>query len=182
MKRTRLSYDTWTSILSKKITGKHVESDFFQGYIGLIEMKEVAEPQTWKYYDRDVVVCDRGCKWLTILPQDDFYCITVMVDQEDEIVVWYIDMIADQGIDPDGIPYFHDLYLDLVVWADDTVMVDDMDELEEALADGDITQEQFELALQTCRKLQEGMLSDLDKFREFTWKCYEMLAEQRNKS
>lgn len=172
MKRTRLSYDTWTSILSKKISGKNVDTDFFKGYAGLIEMNEVAEPQTWKYYDRDIVVCDTGCTWMTILPQDDFYCITVMLNQENEIVVWYIDMIADQGVDPDGIPYFHDLYLDLVVWADDTVMVDDADELEEALAAGDISEEQFNLAWQTCKKLQGGMLSDLTKFREFTWNCY----------
>ena len=39
-----------------------------------------------------------------------------------------------QGIDADGIPYFDDLYLDLVVYPGGTIIVDDMDELEEALA------------------------------------------------
>ena len=39
-------------------------------------------------------------------------------------------MIAKQGIDYDGVPYFDDLYLDLVVYPDGTIVVDDMDELE----------------------------------------------------
>lgn len=43
----------------------------------------------------------------------------------------------------DGAPYFDDLYLDLVVYPDGTVIVDDMDELEEALLEKGITQEQF---------------------------------------
>ena len=38
-----------------------------------------------------------------------------MMNQLNEIQVCYIDMIESQGIDEDGIPYFIDLYLDLVV-------------------------------------------------------------------
>lgn len=38
MKRCRLSYDEWKCIVSKNITGKRVQEDFFQGYIGLIEI------------------------------------------------------------------------------------------------------------------------------------------------
>ena len=44
-----------------------------------------------------------------------------MMNEEEEILLWYIDMIAAQGIDADGIPYFDDLYLDLVVYPDGTV-------------------------------------------------------------
>ena len=80
----------------------------------------------------DMVVCDKGIKWMSILPQNDFYCITAMMNEKEEILVWYVDMIESQGTDSDDIPYFIDLYLDLVVYPDGTIMVDDMDELEEA--------------------------------------------------
>lgn len=33
--------------------------------------------------------------------------------------------------DPNGVPYFNDLCLDLIVYPDGTIVVDDMDELEE---------------------------------------------------
>lgn len=38
-------------------------------------------------------------KWLSILPKDDNYCITAMLNKNDEILLWYIDMIAGQGTD-----------------------------------------------------------------------------------
>ena len=38
-------------------------------------------------------------------------------------------MIAEQGSDADGVPYFLDLYLDLVVYPNGEIKVDDMDEL-----------------------------------------------------
>ncbi len=85
---------------------------------------------------------------------DDFYCITAMMNSDNDIVVWYIDMIASQGLDTDGILYFDDLYLDLVVYPNGEIMVDDLDELEEALRQSDITQAQFDLAMNTADTLK----------------------------
>lgn len=84
-------------------------------------------------------------------------------------------MIAAQGIDADGMPYFDDLYLDLVVYPDGTIVIDDMDELEDALTKGDITQEQFHLAIETSHRLQRGILSNIASFTEYTKKCYEII-------
>ena len=175
MKRSRLSYDEWKCIVSKDLHGKRVETEWLTGYVGLIEVHEVSVPQIWKFNGEDIVVCDNGVKWLSILPKDDYYCITAMMNEQEEILLWYIDMIASQGIDEDDVPYFDDLYLDLVVYPDGTIVVDDMDELEEALAKKDITQEQFELALATSKRLQEGLLSNIDLFIEYTKKCIRIL-------
>ena len=176
MKRSRLSYDEWKCIISKEIIGKQVSMDFFTGYIGLIEMKEVSEVQTWKFNDTEFAVCAQGFKWISILPQDNFYCITAMMNEKNEIAVWYIDMIAAQGIDVDGIPYFDDLYLDLIVFPNGEIKVDDMDELEDALHQGDITQEQFDLAINTANDLKSGLLNDIDSFKAFTNKCFETVV------
>ena len=86
-------------------------------------------------------------------------------------------MIAEQGMDVDGIPYFDDLYLDLVVYPDGTVKVDDMDELVEALSRKDITQEQFNLAINSSNKLKGGLLHNTNHFMEYTLKCYEIMNE-----
>lgn len=177
MKRSRLSYDEWSCITSRELYGKTVNTDLFHGYIGLMDIKEVSKIQIWKFNGEDIVVCDRGIKWLSILPQDDWYCITAMMDKHKNVLLWYIDMIADQGIDADGVPYFDDLYLDLVVYPDGTIIVDDMDELEEALIKKDITKEQFHLAIETSDRLQRGMLSDSASFIEYTRRCCEMLEK-----
>ena len=174
MKRSKLNYEEWKCILSKDLYCKNVESDDFSGYIGLLDIHEVREPQIWRFNGEDLVVCDNGLKWLTILPKDDFYCITAMMNPQKNVLVWYIDMIAGQGQDADQVAYIDDLYLDLVVYPDGTVMEDDMDELEEALRSGDISKELFDLALETCNKLKTGLLSDIEEFKEFTRKCYEL--------
>ena len=94
-----------------------------------------------------------------------------MMNANDDILVWYIDMIAEQGIDVDGVPYFDDLYLDLVVYPNGMIKVDDMDELEDALSRNDITEEQFNLAISTSNKLKNGLLSDVKAFIDYTLRC-----------
>ena len=55
-----------------------------------------------------------------------------------------------------------------------------MDELEEALSKKDITQEQFNLAIETSHRLKRGMLSNISSFIEYTKRCYEMIRKLRN--
>ena len=181
MKKSRLSYDEWKCIVSKESRGKRIHSELVKGYVGLIDIKEVKEPQIWRFNGADTVVCAKGIKWLTILPQNDWYCITAMINEQKEIVLWYIDMIAGQGIDVDNVPYFDDLYLDLIVYPDGTIIVDDMDELEEALVKGYITQEQFSLAIETSNRVRETILSDISSFTKYTKKCYEIMGTGRCK-
>ncbi len=175
MKRKSLSFREWTCIRSKELYGKRIESELFTGYIGLLDVHEVNEVQVWKFGGEEFIICDKGRKWLSILPKDDHYCITAMMDEDDKVLIWYIDMIASQGMDEDGFPYFDDLYLDLVVFPNGAVGVDDIDELEEALRKGDITQDQFDLAIETSDRLRNGLLSNFEDLVEYTKQCYEVV-------
>lgn len=176
MKKCRLGYDEWKCIVSKEWYINRMDSELFKGYVGLLDIHKVTEPQIWGIQGEKVAVCDNGYKWLTILPRDDWYCITVMMNAEQEFLVAYIDIIAGQGIDEDNVPYFDDIYLDLVVYRDGTIKVDNMDELEDALACGDITQEQFELALKTSERLKSGLLGDFVAFQEFVNRLWERVV------
>ena len=174
--RKRLTYDAWDCITDKDLRGMKINSELLTGYIGLIDIKNVSEVLTWNFNGEDIVYCDEGIKWLSFLPQDDWYCITAMINEQEEIILWYVDMIAGQGTDTDGVPYFDDLYLDLVVYPDGAIIADDMDELEDALTNKDITQEQFDLAIGTSCRLQAGVLSDIPALVEYTRKCYDMVT------
>ena len=177
MKRSRLSYDDWKGIEEKIVYEKDVKTSFFQGHIELLEIQKVTNPQIWNFNGDGIVVCDKGLKWLAILPEKDYYCITALMNERDEMLLWYIDMIAEQGVDSDGISYFDDLYLDLVVYPDGKIVVDDRDELEQALQEKDITEQQYELALQTSENLQNGLLADIEKFKEYTYQCLNLVRE-----
>ena len=165
MYKCRVGYDEWKSMIKKHREGTFENSSDFNGYVGLLSIEEVSQKQEWKYKDETITVCDNGYKWLTIMPKDDYYCITVMMDSDYKIQVSYIDMIDSQGIDEDGVPFFFDCYLDLVVYPDGYVKEDDRDELDEALQNGDISKEQYDRALQTAEKLRQTFFRDYDKFR-----------------
>ncbi len=146
-----------------------IQNNYINGYIGLIEIEEVTKPQIWSFNGENIIVCDRGKKWLSILPQNDFFCITAMMNENDTILLWYIDMIADQGTELDGIPYFDDLYLDLVVYPDGTIIEDDMNELEEALRENVINPKQYELAIETSKRLRNTLLFNIKSFIDYTF-------------
>ena len=167
MKKCKLTYDEWKCIREKQQTIQFISTNKFCGYVGVLDIKEVAEPQIWNFDGVDKTVCDNGFKWITILPKDKYYCITAMLDQNEEIIVWYIDMIASQGVE-DGDPYFYDLYLDLVVYPDGKIIVDDMDELESDLKKGDISEQLFQLAIDTKEELENTLLSDVELFARYT--------------
>ena len=135
--------------------GKTLNTEEIVGYVGILSINEVPEPQIWKYNGEDLFVCDNNYQWLTIMPKNDYYCLTVMMHENREMQVCYIDMIDEQGYDEEGVPYFYDLYLDLVVYPNGIVIEDDMDELQEALQKSDITQQQYEQALLTSEKLKK---------------------------
>lgn len=172
MYRCRLTYDEWKCILSKKRIGKSFENKEFSGYLGMLEINEISEPQIWKYQGQPLTVCDKHYRWLTILPKEEFYCITVMMNEKEQVQVCYIDMIESQGYEEDGVPWINDLYLDLVVYPDGAVVEDDRDELEAALAEGDITKAQYDLAVDTCEKLKEGLLKNKDEFQTYIHGLY----------
>ena len=64
MKKSRLSYDEWKCIISKDIFGKTVNPELLNGYIGLIDIKEVSKIQTWKFNGEDMSVIkeENGCR------------------------------------------------------------------------------------------------------------------------
>ncbi|MEE1258534.1 MAG: DUF402 domain-containing protein [Lachnospiraceae bacterium] len=135
--------------------GKTLNTEEIVGYVGILSINEVPEPQIWKYNGEDLFVCDNNYQWLTIMPKNDYYCLTVMMNENREMQVCYIDMIDEQGYDEEGVPYFYDLYLDFVVYPNGIVIEDDMDELQEALQKSDITQQQYEQAFLTSEKLKK---------------------------
>lgn len=171
MKKKRLTYEDWTAITSQRYKQLNMDTDFFKGIVALKYIDEVSTPQIWEFNDKKTVVCDKGMKWLQLIPFNNNYSIAAMINKRNEIELWYIDMIAGYGIDNDGIAYFHDLYLDLVVYPDGTIKIDDMDELVEALEQKIIDHNLYKLALETSEKLQSGILNDIPQLKSLCMKC-----------
>lgn len=65
----------------------------------------------------------------------------------------YLDICLRNGVDADGMPWFEDLFLDVVVMPSGQTMVMDEDELDEALQHGVISQAHHDLAWRETSQL-----------------------------
>ncbi|WP_148872646.1 DUF402 domain-containing protein, partial [Serratia marcescens] len=145
----------------------------YNGYIGIIDIKDVNTVQKWTINEKELVVCDSGIKWFIIAPDNESYVITMIIDLCGNPIVWYIDMIDGVGKDEDGMIYFNDIFLDLIVSNDGVVIEDDRDELELALTTNILTKEQYNKADFTARELTNKISSDFIKFKLYCMKLFD---------
>lgn len=128
----------------------------------LIQIDQVKKPQVWNAFNEELIVADNGYHWLIVSPKNENYVITMYMNKELKPIIWYIDMIDGQGTDEDGVFYYDDIFLDLLVSVKNEIAELDRDELEQALKDGVITEEQNMIAIKTSEKLKQKISSDSD--------------------
>jgi uncharacterized protein len=152
MKRKFADRADWQRILEKEYRLVRCDLESFHGWITEFKMLRVREPLFVLSPGGSVRIADAGFTWLHYLRDDANHVVTLMLDSSGAIVQWYIDIVLEHGLDERGVPYFDDLYLDVVVSPDGQFEIKDADELEAALNAGVISLAQFDLAwLETNR-------------------------------
>ena len=110
---------------------------------------------------------------MEIISKNDNYALRMFINDKKEIVEYYFDIIKSCGIDEESkIPYFYDLYLDVVMTPNGKPYVVDEDELEEALNNKDITKEEYDLAISTKDKLLEEINHGTNKLLNMDYQKY----------
>lgn len=138
--------------------------------IGLISIHAVTEPLTVRVVDKDVRVVAPGYKWLTIMPKDKYHSITVMYDENWNVLQYYID-INYEHILVAGEARRIDLYLDVLVLPSGEKEVVDKKDLKKALKTGKVTREQFDFAYSIVNKVVSKLDTDFKGFTDFCEQC-----------
>ncbi|MMZ60841.1 hypothetical protein D1872_229590 [compost metagenome] len=153
MKRKFGDRANWRRVTQRQFKSKFVENDDFTGYITVYSIHALRDP-LWKTYGGHTFrIADKGYTWLQYYPKGAHYVITAMFDDKGEIVEWYIDVCKTQGVTDQGVPWFDDLYLDIVVLKNGEVFLLDEDELDEALSKGFISVRDYDMASETAQEL-----------------------------
>lgn len=95
-----------------------------------------------------------------------------MYDEHGNVVQYYFDVVRDIYIAHDGEPRFHDLFLDIILTADGTLILMDRDELDAARAEGIIDSTLYNRALSTADGLLYRLEGNEPALRSF---CVEIL-------
>ncbi len=152
----------------------HMDNELFKGWVSLNFLTD-GETRYWEYEKSGKIpVSAKGMTWLTLIPDDRKRCIGAYIKPDRRVSVWYVDVIEETGIDEDGIVYYIDKYLDVILTPQGDVIVQDRDELDAAHASGELSDFQYEEALQEGELIIKELATDIKKTEEF---CLAVLAK-----
>jgi predicted RNA-binding protein associated with RNAse of E/G family len=91
----------------------------------------------------------------------------VFLDENNNPILYYFDIVKENGIDElTGTPYYIDMYTDIMIYtSDNKIVIVDEDELLDALNNGVISKEDFDITNQTTQKLYQELIQNINKFR-----------------
>ena len=153
----------------KSIVSKIVRTDDIgvAGYAALVQIQEVSHPYMVGEKSSEMCIADNGYSELTFLADDENWKITAIYDNHQAIVEWYFDITRKNAVDENGNPYCDDLYLDVALLPDGHMLILDEDELENALNNGNISQQDFDMAHEVLKKLIDEKIIDVAYMESF---------------
>ena len=158
----------------------HMDNEVFKGWVSLNYLTD-GETRYWEYEKSGKIpVSAKGMTWLTLIPDDRKRCIGAYIKPDRRVSVWYVDVIEETGIDEDGIVYYIDKYLDVILTPQGDVIVQDRDELDAAYESGELSDFQYEEALKEGELILKELAENIEKTEEFCLavltKAEEMIA------
>ena len=150
-----------------------MDTEDFHGLVSIIELAA----GDYFFWERPkagkIPVCGKGMVWLQLIPDGQYRAITAKFLPESRTVqgvkysksvsVWYVDVIDNWGYDEDGVAYFTDQYLDVVFDVEGDVSIDDRDELDAAYKSGELSEEQYQMAIKEGNDIVSELCSDIEK-------------------
>ena len=151
----------WSRVLARRFIAQRIDAPDYHGYVTLLHLDEVREPLYVTFGQERVCIADSGYAWVQHVPDGTPYVQLAAFDERGELVQWYLDIVARTGVDERGVPWYEDLYLDIVVSPSGETLLLDVDELDQALERGDISSAQYDFAWRQASSLLDALELDL---------------------
>jgi predicted RNA-binding protein associated with RNAse of E/G family len=161
MKRKSAARADWQRIVRRRFVVRRIDTAEYHGYVTLLRLDEVREPMYVSFGEERVCIVDNGYDWLQHFPDGEHFILLAAFDESGEVVQWYIDIIERMGLDEQGVPWYDDLYLDIVVAPNGETLLLDVDELDEALRQGKVNTGQYNFAWKQANALLDALETDL---------------------
>jgi len=167
MKRRSADRAGWQRLTRRRFHTMHLDTPEFTGYRSLLLIDAVSAPFWTQESVERCRIADTGFAWLQHFPASAQHTLTTMFDSQGRVAQWYIDICAGHGIDDRGVPWFDDLYLDIVVSPSGAHWLLDADELDAALHAGLVSRNEYDLAHAEARRV-------LDAIERRSWPLLEL--------
>ena len=153
IKRKTLSRAEWYTDKQRSYEYMYHKDTYFEGAIGLISFTGLESPEIIRTPKGERCIADNGYRWLELVPKDGNWALTAMIDKVGEIFNCYFDITKENCIEEDGNAVFFDAFLDVAVSEEGMPVILDRDELDAALQEGVVSDEEYKLFNQTAAKI-----------------------------
>ncbi|MDF2521742.1 MAG: hypothetical protein K0R84_2370 [Clostridia bacterium] len=178
MKRKFANRPNWRRVLERRIVIKDIEYQDFKGCAVLITIDKIKEPLWVDVCGNMLCVADNGYSWLTLFSDSENYVVTAMFDSTNEVAQWYIDICKGHGLTEDKIPWYDDLYLDIIISSKSEINLIDQEDLEQALRNGEIDKDAYEYANAEADRLLDLLAKGRLELLNYCKPIREMLYKQ----
>lgn len=177
MKHKRLNRDAW-GFQYYPYYQMRIDDELFHGIACLIRLTDGEENYWATPKAGRIQVTGTGMTWLELIPDDTSRVITVKyfpdgshdverknypapADPRYQPSIWYIDITDGIEYDEEGIIVYIDKYLDVIFTPEGDVKIDDRDELDAAYQAGELSEEQYQAALEECDLILRDLCADI---------------------
>lgn len=172
MKTKDMKRTAWKRLLEKTYTVRDCAPWGCPGQESALHIHKVTQPLWVKEGYGQICIADAGHTWVQVACHGQPWWLTAMFDREGRFLQIYFDIARPPCFaDPDN-PTFQDLYLDVVLTSQKELVVMDREELEAALANGDIDRETYDFALAACQKLLVWLEGHKEEMVDYVTKVY----------
>lgn len=148
MKYRTMRRADWRRAQTRRMTGREVTKDGRRGRESVILIEKATAPLIVGAPDGgSLCVADDGYVWFQRAFEGEETWLTAAFDDRGTLLQLYFDVTAGNDFTDPEDPGFRDLYLDVILTPGHGIGVLDRDELDEALAAGDVTRAQYDRVL-----------------------------------
>ena len=175
-----LERNDWKRILEKDVVVDDISTKYFEGKICLIDMKKVESPLSVDSPVGKTKIADNGYKHLIIAPKNQNWWLTIMFDENNNLIESYFDITRINCFDA-PVPYFVDMKLDVCIPNNGEPSIMDGTELKEVFDNGMITQSDYDNAYLTANKIIEFYDKNRELYYSFINEIYQKMKLKLNK-
>lgn len=194
MKHKRLNRDAW-GFQYYPYYQMRIDDELFHGIACLIRLTDGEENYWATPKAGRIQVTGTGMTWLELIPDDTSRVITVKyfpdgshdverknypapADPRYQPSIWYVDITDGIEYDEEGIIVYIDKYLDVIFTPEGDVKIDDRDELDAAYQAGELSDVQYQAALEECDLILRDLCADIAKTDVWCAKIRQMAEEK----
>ena len=166
LKKKTMRRSEWTGIEERAYSEMEVDLPWGRAKAGLMYMKRVDKPFFVRSFAKRLQVTGEGYTWLHLAPENENFWATVMFDEKGNLFQYYFDITYENHLDEAEGAWFYDLILDVVMRPGGDVTRLDRHELNQALKNGEITREMYDLAVNAEKRLLKDLEGQEEPIRK----------------